>query len=97
MWWETKIQVGKMPCRSDLVAVVACHENLSPSSAHRKVTTLLEERWGPPAIRQMIQDEIDHAAVTGRWPNVDGLIDTYQWCCENLPVGDDRRLQPRTH
>ena len=101
MWWDSKLEPGdmpyEMPCRDHLVTAVAVHENLTPSVASHKVATLLGESWGPPAIRQMIQDEIDRAATTGRWPNIDDLIDTYQWCCENLPTGYDRRTQPRTH
>ncbi|MEI7608811.1 MAG: hypothetical protein WCJ64_15645 [Rhodospirillaceae bacterium] len=97
MWWDSKLEAGEMPCRDHLVTAVALHENLTPSVAGRKVAALLGESWGPPAIRQMIQDEIDRAATSGRWPNIEDLIDTYQWCCDNLPTGYDRRTQPRTH
>jgi len=90
-------RLGEVPCQNELVTAVAIHENLTPTVARHKVAAMLGESWGPPAIRQMIQDEIDRAATSGRWPNIEGLIDTYQWCCDNLPTGNDRRTQPRTH
>ena len=91
------MQLGDMPCGDHLVTAVAVHEKLTPVVARHKVAAMLGESWGPPAIRQMIQDEIDRAANSGRWPNIDSLIDTYQWCCENLPAGSDRRTLPRPH
>ena len=102
MWWAPRNEhnggehtVSELPCREELVSAVAAHEKLTPSVARQKVAALLGQSWGPPAIRQMIQDEIDRAATSGRWPNIDDLIDTYQWCCDNLPTGNDRRTQAR--
>jgi hypothetical protein len=79
------------PRQDELVDIVAAHEHITPCIALEKVAVLLHENWGPPAVRQMIRDEIDDAAAASRWPDVDGLLDTYQWCCRNLPYGNDRR------
>ena len=95
MWREEGISLGQLPCQEELITAVAAHEKLTPVVARHKVGAILSESWGPPAIRQMIQDEIDEAATSGRWPNIDSLLDTYQWCCDNLPTGIDRRLMPR--
>ena len=94
---RNSVEMREIPYREELVTAVAFHENLTPVVARHKVAAMLGESWGPPAIRQMIQDEIDRAANNGRWPNIDSLLDTYQWCCENLPSGDDRRLKTRLH
>jgi len=82
---------GVAPKQTQVVQAVAAHERLSSDIATTKVERLLEESWGPPAIRQMIRDEIDVAVAHGRWPDVDELLDTYQWCCLHLPFGMDRR------
>lgn len=80
-----------MPRETRMVRAVAAHERLTSSVATEKVASLLGESWGPPAIRQMIRDEIDTAVSESRWPDVDALLDTYQWCCLSLPFGTDRR------
>ena len=96
LWFtpEEKLEVTA-PIEKQVVRAVAMHENLLSDAAREKVSQLLGEQWGPPAIRQIIRDEIDDAVAQSRWPDVDELIDTYQWCCRHLPFGVDRRTQQR--
>jgi len=82
-----------MPKEPQLVEAVATHEHLPAEAARDKVARMLGESWGPPAIRQMIRDEIDEAMAASRWPEVDDLLDTYQWCCRHLPFGTERRVR----
>ena len=89
---DRPVMDGIMPKQLQLVEAVAAHECLPQDAAREKVARMLGESWGPPAIRQMIRDEIDQAAAQSRWPEVDDLLDTYQWCCRHLPFGTDRRV-----
>ncbi|MEI8396005.1 MAG: hypothetical protein WCF85_14795 [Rhodospirillaceae bacterium] len=95
LMWGFSQGAAALPDREDIIRTVAAHERLPAPAAQEKLAGLLEQPWGTPAIRQMIRDEIDHAVANSRWPEVEALLDSYQWCCGNLPKGVDRRKSVR--
>jgi hypothetical protein len=79
----------------DEIDAVAEHERLPFIVAMEKGSWMLEQSWGPPAIRQMIQDDVAAAAAHGAWRHVDELMVTYHVTCHRLPEGQDRRRDSR--
>lgn len=75
----------------DEIAAVAEHEKLPYIVALEKGTWILEHSWGPPAIRQIIKDDMSVAAEHGSWKHVDELMITYSRTDVRLPEGMDRR------
>jgi len=79
----------------DEIEAVAEHEKVPYIVALEKGSWLLEHSWGPPAIRQIIKDDLSIAAAHGSWRHVDELMVTYHHACHRLPVGIDRRRDTR--
>ena len=81
--------------KPDEIAAVAEHEKLPYIVAVEKGAWMMEQSWGGPAIRQIIQDDLSTAAAHGSWRHVNELTSTYIDACHHLPEGIDRRAFPR--
>lgn len=79
----------------DEIEAVAEHEKVPYIVALEKGSWLLEQTWGPPAIRQIIKDDLSTAAEHGSWRHVDELMATYDHTSHRLPIGIDRRRDTR--
>jgi hypothetical protein len=79
----------------DEIDAVAEHERLPFIIAMEKGSWMLEQSWGPPAIRQIIRDDVAVATAHGAWRHVDDLLMTYQLTDHRLPAGNDRRRDHR--
>lgn len=79
----------------DEIAAVAEHEKLPYIVAMEKGAWMLEQSWGPSAMRQIIRDDLTVAADHGSWRHVNELTVTYHHTCERLPEGTDRRHDTR--
>jgi hypothetical protein len=79
------------------IEAVAEHEGLTFVVALEKGAWLLEHSWGPPALRQMIRDDLEDAAHRGAINRRDDLRAVYLHACERLPAGNDRRHGERHH
>ncbi len=81
--------------KPDEIAAVAEHEKLPYIVAVEKGAWMMEQSWGAPALRQMIQDDLATAAAHGSWKHVSELSAIYSDACHHLPEGTDRRTYPR--
>ncbi|MEI6557807.1 MAG: hypothetical protein WCO00_05315 [Rhodospirillaceae bacterium] len=81
--------------KPDEIAAVAEHEKLPYIVAVEKGAWMMEQAWGPPALRQIIQDDLSTAVAHGSWQHVNELTATYREACQHLPAGVDRRHYPR--
>ncbi len=79
----------------DEIEAVAEHEKLPFIVAMEKGSWMLEQSWGPSAIRQIIQDDVAVAEAHGAWRHVRELRMTYQVADHRLPEGLDRRRDHR--
>ena len=77
------------------VDAVVEHESLPYMVALEKGAWMLEQSWGPPALRQIIRDDLDEAVSHGRLRHVDELMLTYRQACQRLPEGTERRRETR--
>ena len=86
---------GEAGIYPDEIAAVAEHEKLPFIVAVEKGVWMMEQSWGGPAIRQIIQDDLAIAAANGSWEHAGELSSTYLDACHHLPEGTDRRTYPR--
>ena len=86
------LETGMKP---DEIAAVAEHEKVPFIVAVEKGAWMMEHSWGPPAIRQIIRDDLSTAAAHGSWTHVNELTAVYQEACHHLPEGIDRRTISR--
>ena len=89
--------IGLSGIEPDEIAAVAEHEHLPFVVALEKGSWMLDHSWGPPAIRQMIRDDLEDAATHGKMIHLHELQATYHGCCQRLPAGTDRRHDVRHH
>jgi hypothetical protein len=73
------------------IDAVVEHEGLPFLVALEKGAWMLDHSWGPPAIRQMIRDDIEDAAEKGKTKHLQELQVIYVACSQRLPEGTDRR------
>ncbi|MQX35743.1 hypothetical protein [Roseospira navarrensis] len=79
----------------DEVEAVASHERLPPIVATGKVSVLLRQPWGAPAVRQMILDEFCRASERGDRADAMALANLVYEARRRHPGGHDRRLAGR--
>lgn len=77
------------------IDAIAEHERIPFIVALEKGATFLYEPWGPPAIRQMVLDDLRKAAEAGRIGHITELQETYRCACRLHPGGIDRRHDAR--
>ncbi|MEI8394338.1 MAG: hypothetical protein WCF85_06345 [Rhodospirillaceae bacterium] len=82
-------------CDPEEIDAVAEHDHISFTVAMEKEWWMLEQNWGPPAVRQIIRDDIEDATMHARYNHVDELMITYKHACQRLPSGADRRHELR--
>ena len=78
-------------CDPDEIDAVAEHEHLPFTVAMEKEWWMLEHSWGPPAVRQIIRDDIEEATMHSRYHHADQLLQTYHHVMGRLPEGVERR------
>jgi hypothetical protein len=70
---------------------ISRHEHLGFVSAIAKGHDLLNQPWGPPAIRQILHDNLTAAQGTHQAERCDRTMETYESFQARHPGGIDRR------
>ncbi|UEM20023.1 hypothetical protein JL100_023555 [Skermanella mucosa] len=73
------------------VEEISRHERLGFVIALAKGHTLLDRPWGPPAIRQMMRDNLARAMRRGDAGRCGPMVETYRRFQVRHPGGVDRR------
>lgn len=83
--------LGMQDLDPEELEAIAEHERLPFMVALEKGAAIMEQRWGQPAVRQMVRDNLVHAQEDGHFRRVPQLRDLYIRTCMHLPGGLDRR------
>ena len=70
---------------------ISRHEHLGFVPAIAKAHNLLNQPWGPPAIRQILHDNLNAALRTQQIERCGRAMETYQSFQARHPGGTDRR------
>lgn len=77
------------------VEVIARHEHVPDIVALEKAVAFLEQEWGPPALRQMVLDELLHCLACGDRKKVNEAQEVLEEMFRAHPGGRDRRQTSR--
>lgn len=77
----------------DELFAIAHHEHLPDIVALEKVQMFLQQDWGPPAVRQMILDEVRGGLEDGDCKRTVEALKLLEKAVRTHPGGHDRRLQ----
>jgi hypothetical protein len=76
----------------DELVAIAHHEHLPDMVALEKAHAFLQQEWGPPAVRQMVIDEMRKCIESGDCREAQAALRIMEHTFEVHPGGHDRRL-----